>query len=34
MQRLEEIGDAIEQQTPRDLADFLRREKRLSLWWD
>jgi hypothetical protein len=31
---VDEIGEAIDSQTPADLAEFLRRERRLWLWWD
>ncbi|HEX8236694.1 MAG TPA: DUF4253 domain-containing protein [Abditibacteriaceae bacterium] len=34
LQMVEQIGDAIDSQTPADLAEFLSREKRLWLWWD
>jgi hypothetical protein len=34
MQMIDDIGEAIDVQTPADLAEFLRREKRLWLWWD
>ncbi len=31
---LDFIEDAIDEQDPEDLAEFLQREKRLFLWWD
>jgi hypothetical protein len=34
LEMVEELGAAIDSQTPADLAEYLQREKRLWLWWD
>ena len=31
---LEFMEEALDSQTPADLAEFMKREKRLYLWWD
>lgn len=34
LELVNQLGEAIDSQTPADLAEFLLREKRLWLWWD